>query len=463
MSVYKSGNSTVNEGRLTQAELHLYGSSRLGLLRRSLDVAGSYIPDDTTMPLFGTGYNINFGRGNKLFELSNHLGNVLVTLNDKKLGVSTNNNTVDYFNPQVISAQDYYPFGMLQPGRVFNTSGYRFGFNGKENDNEVKGDGNQQDYGMRVYDPRLGKFLSIDPLTKKYPWNSVYAFAENDVVRNVDLDGAEKLQTTIFNEPSNGRPGLAIITVDMTYRLVNQGAGAANNADYNPIKFNKVFSGGNIDLNMATLPSPGTTATEANQDQVRAGNYYTTHVFYNYRLETVATNFTTGILWLSKDPSSRGLIWNTLSSAEQSNIFNSIRIGLAFSPNRDFEFASNFGLNWNRYIRDQVFPAAADARAAASNESILHSHMNFTILRIPDPGVAGDLSKTEVVAHESGHSAAQIHLHSTRGYGYTDRGLSSNQPGQVTPTKINTINILNDKANRDNSQTILFDNNKLRN
>ncbi|MEZ2442984.1 RHS repeat-associated core domain-containing protein [Chitinophaga sp. RCC_12] len=46
---------------------------------------------------------------------------------------------------------------------------YRYGFNGKENDNEVKGEGNQQDYGMRIYDPRLGRFLSVDPLTKGYP------------------------------------------------------------------------------------------------------------------------------------------------------------------------------------------------------------------------------------------------------------------------------------------------------
>jgi uncharacterized protein RhaS with RHS repeats len=57
----------------------------------------------------------------------------------------------------------------------------------------VKGEGNQQDYGMRVYDPRLGRFLSVDPLTKDYPWNSTYAFAENDVIRSVDLDGLEKV------------------------------------------------------------------------------------------------------------------------------------------------------------------------------------------------------------------------------------------------------------------------------
>jgi hypothetical protein len=50
--------------------------------------------------------------GDKLFEL-NPFGNILVTLNDKKLGVTSNNSTVDYFNAQVVSAQDYYPFGML--------------------------------------------------------------------------------------------------------------------------------------------------------------------------------------------------------------------------------------------------------------------------------------------------------------------------------------------------------------
>jgi RHS repeat-associated protein len=56
----------------------------------------------------------------------------------------------------------------------------------------MKGEGNQQYYGMRVYDPRLGRFLSVDPLFKSYPWNSSYAFAENDVIRSIDLDGLDK-------------------------------------------------------------------------------------------------------------------------------------------------------------------------------------------------------------------------------------------------------------------------------
>ncbi|MFA6925213.1 MAG: RHS repeat-associated core domain-containing protein, partial [Bacteroidales bacterium] len=61
---------------------------------------------------------------------------------------------------------DYYPFGMLMPGRNFNTTTYRHGFNGKEKDDELKGSGNSYDYGMRIYDPRLGRFLSVDPLTR---------------------------------------------------------------------------------------------------------------------------------------------------------------------------------------------------------------------------------------------------------------------------------------------------------
>lgn len=81
---------------------------------------------------------------------------------------------------------------MLQPGRQFSLgSGYRYGFNGKENDNEVKGEGSQQDYGMRIYDPRLGRFLSVDPITAKYPELTPYQFASNTPIQAIDLDGLE--------------------------------------------------------------------------------------------------------------------------------------------------------------------------------------------------------------------------------------------------------------------------------
>ena len=86
---------------------------------------------------------------------------------------------------------------MLQPGRKFSAgNGYRYGFNGKENDKDFSGDGNEYDYGFRIYNPRIGRFLSVDPLTKSYPWNSTFAFAENDVLRSIDIEGAEKYIVT---------------------------------------------------------------------------------------------------------------------------------------------------------------------------------------------------------------------------------------------------------------------------
>ncbi|OJW31012.1 MAG: hypothetical protein BGO54_07570 [Sphingobacteriales bacterium 46-32] len=123
---------------------------------------------------------------------------MLATINDKKLATDDGNGEVAYYEADVVTANDYYPFGMIMPGRKYAFDDtYRYGFNGKENDNEVKGEGGQQDYGMRIYDPRLGKFLSVDPIGYEYPWNSSYAFAENEPITNIDLDGLEKYKVTV--------------------------------------------------------------------------------------------------------------------------------------------------------------------------------------------------------------------------------------------------------------------------
>ncbi|NVN96025.1 MAG: hypothetical protein HXX18_12155 [Bacteroidetes bacterium] len=67
----------------------------------------------------------------------------------------------------------------------------RFGFNGKENDNEVYDIGNWQDYGMRMYNPRIGRFPNPDPLFKKYPELTTYQFSSNSPIQYIDLDGLE--------------------------------------------------------------------------------------------------------------------------------------------------------------------------------------------------------------------------------------------------------------------------------
>jgi len=86
---------------------------------------------------------------------------------------------------------------MLLVGRSWSPgSEYRYGFNGKESDPETYGDGNIYDYGFRIYNPRLGMFLSVDPLTSDYPMLTPYQFASNTPIWAIDLDGLEAWKST---------------------------------------------------------------------------------------------------------------------------------------------------------------------------------------------------------------------------------------------------------------------------
>jgi len=214
MSVYEAGDVAVNSGHLTQSEVDLYGSSRLGIKKDSIDMQNIPSYEIATLSDGSKAYNYIFTRGKKFFELSNHLGNVLVTVSDKKLRINdSNDNTTDYYVADVMGANDYYPFGMIMPGRSYTAgNGYRYGFNGKEMDNEVKGTGNQQDYGMRIYDPRVGRFLSVDPISQSYPMLTPYQFASNTPIQAIDLDGLEKYYVTY--QPHDGKDNIIKIETD---------------------------------------------------------------------------------------------------------------------------------------------------------------------------------------------------------------------------------------------------------
>uniref|UniRef100_UPI001A982D61 RHS repeat domain-containing protein n=1 Tax=Foetidibacter luteolus TaxID=2608880 RepID=UPI001A982D61 len=209
MGVYVSGDNTKNSGRLTQTETHLYGSSRLGLYKAEVDVT---LAATNTATLAGgkTAYLYSFTRGEKFFELSNHLGNVLAVVTDKKLQHTEDNSTVDYYLADVASANDYAPFGMQLVGRTVSTGGYRYGFNGKENDKETIGT-STYDYGFRIYSPAIGRFLSVDPLMASYPWYTPYQFAGNKPIAAIDLDGLEEKIVVSGSEESHGRYSLNFI------------------------------------------------------------------------------------------------------------------------------------------------------------------------------------------------------------------------------------------------------------
>lgn len=87
----------------------------------------------------------------------------------------------------VLESDQYYRF-------YADGGSYRYDFNNEETDPES----DLQDYGMRIYNARLGKFLSVDPITEEYPELTPYQFASNRPIDGIDLDGLEYFGGSTF-------------------------------------------------------------------------------------------------------------------------------------------------------------------------------------------------------------------------------------------------------------------------
>ena len=111
-------------------------------------------------------------------------------------------------NPNCIRdrcVSDYYPFGSPMVGRGWeagNTGKYRFSFNGKEEDNEVTVDGGTIAFEARIYDSRICRFLSTDPLAAEYSYQSTYVFAHNCPITLIDFLGMGDPKDPPFKQAS---------------------------------------------------------------------------------------------------------------------------------------------------------------------------------------------------------------------------------------------------------------------
>ncbi len=194
------------KAKLSINDWKLYGSSRLGNMEVDSVLASREFTASFVNHQFN---NINYSQnvvtfatqnltdmvfiqvhGSRQYELSNHLGNVLTTIQDRKLAKNSGS-VVDYFQPYIVTVSDYYAFGSVMSKRSFSIKKtYDYGFNNQEKDYEI---GEYYSFEYRIHDSRIGRFLSVDPISGEYPWNSTYAFAENCPIQGIDLEGLEFL------------------------------------------------------------------------------------------------------------------------------------------------------------------------------------------------------------------------------------------------------------------------------
>jgi|GEM_PF-6024521 len=94
---------------------------------------------------------------------------------------------------------------MTMPGRQYNaTNSYRYGFNEKEKDDEIYGEGNAYDFENRIYDPRLVHWLSIDKLQAKRPGESPYLYTGGNPIYFIDPNGQDRIKYYVVIDETTG-------------------------------------------------------------------------------------------------------------------------------------------------------------------------------------------------------------------------------------------------------------------
>ncbi len=139
---------------LLLSEQMLYGSSRLGVRKAQSD--------------------------EKYYELTNHLGNVMAVVSDKRLP----DNQSD-----IVALYDYFPYGASLPSRTFEKESYPFGYNTQLKIDEIAGKGKHYTAPFWEYNPQVVQRWNIDPQWQQRQGQSPYVINNDNPIIYTDPNG----------------------------------------------------------------------------------------------------------------------------------------------------------------------------------------------------------------------------------------------------------------------------------
>lgn len=159
---------------------------------QTTDYLGGYQYSNQVLQFFPTaeGYVKHLASAySYVYNYTDHLGNI-------RLSYTQNNGTLE-----VLEENHYYPFGLKHaPTNANNQPNYKYKFQGQELQDELEL--GWYSYKWRNYNPAIGRFMSIDPLTEKYEDYTPYQFSSNQPVHAKELEGLESSNDLNKNKPT---------------------------------------------------------------------------------------------------------------------------------------------------------------------------------------------------------------------------------------------------------------------
>ncbi|MEB3800746.1 hypothetical protein INQ45_06580 [Flavobacterium columnare] len=264
-----------------------------------------------------------------------------------------------------------------------------------------------------IYKEQLARFLSVDPLAKNYPWNSTYAFAENDVLRSIDLEGLEKL--IVHNINSEERT--ANMTIKKTALVVMEGINSIpQHSNFSSEALNSLFKRGDRTLFFQNLPQNGVESQFVERSNWRNGSAYKIDVNYDINI-----NFVTS------DEANRLIV-------EDPILYSKVSMGL------------------ERFFPNNNNPAKAES--TGNRNQIMFSPLYVGNSPTGPMGTVGEQqypTANELLGHELGTHNMAGHQHpegvNEKTAEYNSPGLKGAVPGNIYPLKEETQEIINTNKN----------------